>query len=148
MTGCHSEFASNAHGTKGPAIISTSGHAPGRVRIYKGHDFQKASLVWGFPQREPNPYQLEWNDLIDAIRKDKPYNEVKRGTEASLVTSMGRLAAHTGQIVTWDDMLHHDHEFAPEVDKLTMDSPAPLQAGPDGSYPIPMPGLETQREYA
>ena len=33
------------------------------------------------------------------------------------------------------------------VDKLTMDSPAPLVAGPDGKYPVPQPGITTQREY-
>jgi hypothetical protein len=33
---------------------------------------------------------------MEAIREDKPYNEVKRGAKASLVTSMGRMAAHTG----------------------------------------------------
>ena len=36
-------------------------------------------MVWAFPPHEPNPYQLEWDDLIAAIRNDKPYNEVKRG---------------------------------------------------------------------
>ncbi len=94
-----------------------------------------------------NPYQLEWNDLIEAIRQDKPYNEVKRGVEASLVTSMGRMAAHTGRVVTWDDMLNCDHEFAPGVDKLTLDGPAPIQAGSDGKYPVPQPGITTQQEY-
>ena len=108
----------------------------------------KKNLAWAFPQPEPNPYQLEWDDLIDAIRKDKPYNEVKRGAEASLVTSMGRMAAHTGQVVTFDEMLNCDHEFAPDVDKLTMDSPAPLQTGPNGKYPIPQPGIVKDREYA
>ncbi len=76
---------------------------------------------------EENPYQNEWNDLVDAIRNDKPYNEVKRGVEASLVTSMGRMAAHTGKIITYDQMLNGQHEFAPGLDKLTMDSPAPLR---------------------
>jgi len=90
---------------------------------------------------------LEWNDLIDAIREDKPYNEAKRGAEASLVSSMGRMAAHTGQIITFDQILNHEHEFAPDVDKLSMDSPAPLQAGNDGKYPVPMPGLIKKREY-
>ena len=37
------------------------------------------------------------------------------------MTSMGRMAAHTGQIVTFDEMLNCEHEFAPDVDKLTMD---------------------------
>jgi hypothetical protein len=147
ITGCQGGFASYAHGTKGSAVISTSGHTPGRVRTYKGHKMEKADLIWAFPQPEQSPYQLEWDDLIDAVRQDKPYNEAKRGAEASLVSSMGRMAAHTGQIVTYDQALACEHEFAPDVDKLAMDSPAPVQAGPDGKYPVPQPGILKQREY-
>jgi predicted dehydrogenase len=144
---CHGEFASYAHGTNGCAIVSTSAHTPGRVRTFTGQDFADANLTWAFPQPEPNPYQLEWHDLINAIRQDEPYNEAKRGAEASLVSSMGRMAAHTGQIVTWDDILNCEHEFAPDVDKLTMDSPAPLLADADGKYPVPRPGIVKNREY-
>jgi hypothetical protein len=147
MRGCRNEFASYALGAKGAAVISTSGHTPGRVRTYKGHNMTEEALLWAFPQPEESPYQLEWDDLIDAIREDKPYNETKRGAEASLVASMGRMAAHTGQIVTFDDMLNCPHEFAPDVDKLTMESAAPLQIGADGRYPLPQPGVVTDREY-
>jgi predicted dehydrogenase len=148
MEGCHEEFASHALGTKGSAIISTSSHTPSKSRIYKGYDFSsKAKPTWSWPKKEPNPYQLEWNDLIDAIRTDKAYNEVERGVKASLVTSMGRMAAHTGQVVTYDEILNCGHEFAPDLEKLTMDSPAPLLAGADGKYPIPMPGIKKDREY-
>ncbi len=147
MTGCRDEFASYAHGSKGSAIISTSSHTPGRVRTFMGQNLDAANQLWAFPQPEPNPYQMEWEDLTEAIRKDLPYNEVRRGAEASLVTSMGRMAAHTGQVVTFEDMLNCPHEFAPNVDKLDTDPTAPLQAGPDGTYPVPMPGIETKREY-
>ena len=147
IAGCHNEFSSKAHGTKGCAIVSTSSHTPGKVRIFGGHNFAKDDLQWAHPQPEENPYQLEWDDLVAAIREDKPYNEVKRGAEASLVSSMGRMAAHTGQIVTFDQIMNSDHEFAPGIDKVTSpDSPAPLQAV-DGRYPIPMPGVVTKREY-
>ncbi len=149
MPGCYDEFASYAHGTKGSAVISTKSHTPARSRIYKGQKIDsKDDLVWSYGQNEPSPYQLEWNDLMTAIRSDKPYNEVKRGAEASLVASMGRMAAHTGQLITWDRILNCDHEFAPGVDKLTLDGPAPLLAGADGKYPIPQPGKVTKREYA
>jgi hypothetical protein len=104
-------------------------------------------MLWAFPQPEPNPYQLEWDDLVHAIRQDLPHNEARRGAMASLVTSMGRMAAHTGQVVTYDDMLQCPHEFAPELDKLTPDSPAPLQLGPNGKYPLPEPGIKKDREY-
>ncbi len=158
MPGCHDEFASYAHGSKGSAVISTAAHTPGRTRIYKGQMIPRLNgseelppndpnLVWAFPQPEKSPYQFEWDDLTEAIRQDKPYNEVKRGAEASLVASMGRMAAHTGQIVTFDQMFNCEHEFAPNVDKLTMDGPAPLVAGPDGKYPVPQPGIVKTREY-
>ncbi|MHB1038125.1 MAG: Gfo/Idh/MocA family protein [Pirellulales bacterium] len=147
MPGCHNEFASYALGSKGSGVISTSSHTPGKVRTYKGYNLTKDNLIWAFPQPEQSPYQLEWDDLVDAIRQDKPYNEVKRGAEASLVTSMGRMAAHTGQIVTFDDILNCEHEFAPQVDKFTADSPAPVPAGADGKYPVPQPGITTKQEY-
>ena len=85
--------------------------------------------------------------MIQAIRQDEDYNEAERGIEASLVTAMGRLAAHTGQQVSRDEALNHDPEFAPDVDKLTLEGPAPVQADEEGKYPVPMPGLVTGREY-
>ncbi|WP_152054234.1 Gfo/Idh/MocA family oxidoreductase [Tautonia marina] len=144
---CHQEFASYAHGTKGSAVISTNSHTPAKTRIYADQRIDQGEPVWAFPQPEPNPYQLEWDHLIAAIRNDEPWNEVKRGAEASLVTAMGRMAAHTGRIVTFDEMLNHDHEFAPEVDQLTLDSPAPLQLLASGIYPQPEPGRLRDREF-
>jgi hypothetical protein len=58
------------------------------------------------------------------------------------------MAAHTGQVITFDDMLNCEHEFAPHVDKLVLGGPAPLEANAQGRYPIPMPGITTDREYA
>ncbi len=150
IDGCYPEFASYAHGTKGSALISIQGHHPGRCRIFKGQNCNianKTDVVWQYGPNEPNPYQLEWDHLIAAIRDDKPYNEVKRGAEASLVTSMGRMAAHTGQVITRDQILNCEHEFAPDVDKLTPDGPAPLVADAEGKYPVPEPGRKKSREY-
>ena len=147
MAGCKGGFSSYALGTKGTAVISTNSHYPGKVRTYKGHNMNSEDLIWRFPQPEPSPFQLEWDDLIDAIRNDKPYNEVERGAISSMISSMGRMAAHTGQVVTFDDILNCKHEFASNVDKLTNDGPAPLQLGPDGKYPVPQPGILKDREY-
>jgi predicted dehydrogenase len=147
VNGCHNQFFSGVHGTKGAAIVSAAGHTPGRVATFKGHKFTDDQKIWAFPQPEQNPYRLEWEDLVEAIKNDKPYNEVPRGVAASVATSMGRMAAHTGRIVTYDEMLNCPHEFAPGLDTLTLDSPAPLQPGPDGKYPIPEPGIKKDREY-
>jgi predicted dehydrogenase len=147
IPGCHNEFASYAHGTKGSAVISAAGHTPARCRIFKGQNMSRANVVWQGPPSEPNPYQLEWNDLINAVRTDTPYNEVERGVKASLVTSMGRMAAHTGVEITYDDMLNCEHEFAPDLESLTFESQAPVRANADGIYPVPQPGILTTREY-
>ncbi|QDT35485.1 Gfo/Idh/MocA family protein [Thalassoglobus polymorphus] len=147
MVGCHQEFASYVHGTKGSAIVSTSSHFPARSRIFKNQNMTKENQVWAYPDKEITPYQLEWDHLIAAIRDDSEYNEVERGVAASLVTSMGRMAAHTGQIITYDQMLNSEHEFAPNVDKMTPEGPAPVQVNEQGKYPIPMPGIIKAREY-
>jgi predicted dehydrogenase len=148
IDGCKQEFASYAHGTKGSAIISASSHWPSQCRLSSGQN-PRQDVTWRCA-KEPdkdNPYQVEWNELIEAIRQDKPYNEVRRGAEASLVTAMGRMAAHTGQVISRDQILNCEHEFAPDVDKLALDSPAPLQAGPDGKYPVPEPGRKRKTEF-
>lgn len=150
IAGAHGQFASFAHGSRGSAIISWSGHTPSRARIFRGQNnvlSNRQDVAWQAAAQEPNPYQIEWDKLIDAIRNNRPHNEARRGAEASLVTAMGRMAAHTGQIITRDQILNCDHEFAPEVDRLAMDSAAPLRAGSDGKYPVPQPGITTRREF-
>ncbi|HLN32824.1 MAG TPA: Gfo/Idh/MocA family oxidoreductase [Gemmataceae bacterium] len=147
IPGCYQEFASYAHGTKGSAIISSSGHSPAHCRLFKGQNFSSKDLLWRFPSEEPDPYQLEWDHLVEAIRKDRPYNEAKRGAEASLVTAMGRMSAHTGQLITFDQMLNHEHELAPGLDELTMASAAPLLSDSEGKYPVPRPGITKKREF-
>ena len=147
MPGCKQEFASYAHGTKGVGVVSTAAHTPAKCRIYKGQAMTSGAETWAFPQPEPNPYQVEWDDLISAIRNNETYNEVERGVMASAVTSMGRMAAHTGQRITLDQFMNVPHEFAPGIDKLTLDSPSPLPALANGKYPVPMPGLVKDTEY-
>jgi predicted dehydrogenase len=149
MSGCENIYSSYVHGSKGLAVASSSGDCGLPSRIFKGQNPSRSNMLWEskVPQGETDPYQNEWNTLLDAIRNDKPHNEAKRGVEASLVTSLGRMAAHTGQETTYEDMLNCPHEFAPTVDKLTFDSPAPLRAAADGKYPVPMPGINKDQEY-
>jgi predicted dehydrogenase len=149
MNGCNDIYSSYAHGSKGLAVVASHGDFSPPSMIFKGQAQQRSNLLWtskDIPGQQ-DPYQNEWNDLLDAIRNDKPYNECERGVKVSLVSSMGRMAAHTGQEISFDDMLNCEHEFAPNVDKLTMTSASPLVAGKDGKYPIPMPGITRKREY-
>ena len=149
INGCNDIYSSYAHGSKGLAVVSHSNDCDPPSRTFKGQNMQRSNMIWEskINPAERNPYENEWNDLMEAIRHDKPYNEATRGVQASVVTSMGRMAAHTGQEITYEGFLNGQQEYAPGVDKLTMDSPAPLVAGADGKYPIPMPGIVRDQEY-
>ena len=68
------------------------------------------------------------------------------GAYVEVVTAMGRMAAHTGQMVTYDQMLNAN-QFAPGIETLTMESDSPLQPNEDGSYPVPEPGITKATEY-
>jgi predicted dehydrogenase len=145
MDGAGPQYHSFIHGTKGCAIASRSGDCGAPSGTYKDQAAERENRIWISSDRS-SPYQNEWDDLMDAIVNNKPYNEVERGVKASLVTSMGRASAHIGQEVTLEQMLKSDHAFAPDVDKLTKDSPAPLQPDAKGMYPQPEPGRK-KREY-
>ncbi len=149
MVGAANFYSSYAHCTKGSAIVSKHGDCGPPASTYKGQKPDRSQMTWQskVASDQTNPFRNEWNDLIDAIRNDKPFNEVKYGVEASLVCSLGRKAAHTAQEITYEEMLNSEEEYAPGVDKLTMDSPAPVQADADGMYPIPMPGIKKKSEY-
>ena len=66
---------------------------------------------------------------------------------ASVATSLGRAAAHSGQEITFDELLNSEVEYAPDADKWTMDSPPPVKSDEEGKYPIPMPGMIGPQEY-
>ncbi len=149
MTGCESIYSSFLHGSKGSAIGSSHGDCGLPSSTHKDQNASESSLIWRskIPRDQRNPYQNEWNDLVDAIRADKPYSELEYGVYASLTSSLGRKATHTGREMTLEDLLASDQEYAPGADKFTMDSPAPVQADAEGKYPVPMPGIITDREY-
>ena len=134
IEGAHGQFSSYVHGTKGSAIAARSGDCSGPSAIYDNQKFT-GTPKW-ISTDKSNPYQNEWEVLVAAIKNNTPHNEVKRGVAASLTCSMGRMAAHTGQVITYDQILNDPHEFAPLMPLATT-----------GKYPVPQPGIITDREY-
>src|SRR5205814_760542 len=149
INGCNDIYSSYAHGSKGMAIVSKANDCGLPSSTYKGQNPERSNLLWvsKVSPDEQDPYLNEWNDLIDAIRNDKPYNEVPYGVQASVVTSMGRKAAHTGQEITYEDMLNHPVEYAPGIENWTNDSKPPVTHDKDGKYPVPMPGMKNDKEW-
>ena len=140
ITGCWDIFSDFAHGTKGSAVLMEN-LAAAKSRIYKGQSQTSEKLVWRCQGETVDPYQREHDLLFDAIRNGKPYNEAKRAAETCLVSIMGRMAAESGKVITYDDALASDLELAPGLEQLTsLDAPAPVAPDAGGKYPVPIPG--------
>ncbi|RMF96072.1 MAG: twin-arginine translocation signal domain-containing protein [Planctomycetota bacterium] len=143
MVGCWSTYSDYAHGTKGAAVLMTNLSQP-KTRIYNNLRMTDDALVWRYEEREPNPYVVEWQELLDAIRQDKPHNESQRAAKANMVALMGRMAAHTGQFVTIEQAEQSTFQYVADIDHLTFDSEPPIVEGPDGIYPCPVPGVSKE----
>jgi predicted dehydrogenase len=136
---CYAVFSDFAQGTKGSAILMADLSAA-NPRFYNNHIQTPANQTWRYDGPTPNPYQVEHDLLFDAIRNNKSYNETERSAKACLVALMGRMAAHSGQLITWDQAMASDLELAPNLEKLTWDSDAPVMPDAQGRYPMPVPG--------
>jgi len=139
MNHTRTDFATYIHGTKCAAQFSGDIHAA-TVHMYKDQRIERKNLAWTPEKDRYSPWQYEWNDFIDHIRNDKPHNELKRAVYSDLTTLMGRAACHTGQTVTWDEMMKSNFQFCDYLDELNYDSPPPIKADENGKFSVPMPG--------
>jgi myo-inositol 2-dehydrogenase / D-chiro-inositol 1-dehydrogenase len=139
MDGTWGFFGDVIHGAKGSAVL---GEGIGQPRIYKGHQPTAANVIWEYKGPTCNHYQREHDLLFDAIRQDKPLNETDRCAKAAMTGILGRMAAESGKLVTWDEALASNIELAPGLEKYTMDSAtAPVMPDAQGKYPVAVPGM-------
>ena len=133
------EFATFIHGTKCAAQFSGRTHAA-TVHLFKGQRIENDNIAWTPTKDAHSPWQYEWNVFIESIRKDRAHNEIKRAVYSDLTSLMGRAACHTGQMVTWDEIMESRFQFCEYLDDLSYDSPAPVKADLNGRFPFPIPG--------
>ena len=112
--------------------------------IYKDQHTASTNVAWKPKREKINPWQAEWNDFLDAIRNNKPYNEARRGALSNLAAIMGRAAVHSGKVITWDEAMNSKFQFCPNVASLTTETPAPVHADANGRYPVPTPGVSVE----
>jgi len=140
MNGCWQTYSDYAHGSKGSAITMAALGQP-KCKIYKSQNMVPEDMIWEYGKDEPNPYRVEWQLLLDAIRQNKPHNEARRAGEAEVVALMGRVATHTGQMVTWDQIMNCNFQFMKDIDNLTFETDPPIEPAQNGIYPPPQPGI-------
>ncbi len=143
IANCYNDFATFVHGAKCAAQFSGNIHAP-TVQMYKDQRIAANNVDWKPEPERVNPWQAEWNSLLDDIRNDRPHNEARRAAYSTLAAIMGRAAVHSGKIITWDEIMASKFSFCPNVAGLTQDSPAPIQADKNGRYAAPVPGQYTE----
>ncbi|MBI5822009.1 MAG: Gfo/Idh/MocA family oxidoreductase [Verrucomicrobia bacterium] len=136
--GCYNEFATFAHGTRCAAQFSGNVHAA-TVHTYNDQRIANDNIAWQAEKEACGPWDAEWRDFLDAIRKNQPYNELKRAALSNLVSLMGRAAVHSGRIVTWEEATSSTFRFC-DVDALTPESKPPFMPDAQGRYPAPIPG--------
>jgi predicted dehydrogenase len=143
IRGCHNEFATYVHGTKCAAQFSGNIHA-GTVHIYKDQRCSLDNIGWRAPKETLTPWEAQWTNLQEAIRKNKPFNEGKRAAYSNLADIMGRAAVHMGKVITWEEAMNSNFQWCPNIDNLTKDSEPPIKADAQGRYPVPIPGQWTE----
>jgi hypothetical protein len=53
---------------------------------------------------------------------------------------MGQISCYTGLEVTWDQINQSDFAYPPKPEDCRDDMEPPTRPGPDGSYPVYVPG--------
>ncbi len=138
MTGCHDFFGDVIHGSKGSAVL---GEGITKPRLFKGHKPTSANVAWDYKGAPCDHYQNEHDLLFDAIRSNRPYNEVERSAKSCLAAIMGRMAVESGKLITWDDALNSNAQLAPGLEEITsLNARPPVMADLSGQYPLAVPG--------
>ena len=121
IAGCANDNTATMYGTKGTA----------RELGFAGMPNIRGENNWRYSGPRPNMYQLEHDELFASIRSGNPLNDGVRLAHSTMAAIMGRMAAYTGEEVTWEAALNSNENLVPE--KLEWDMALPVM-------PIAMPG--------
>lgn len=119
IEGCYNENADYILGTDG---VITIGRSP--VPRIEGKN------NWTWSGQKYDMYQREHDVLFASIRDNKPVNDGKRMSTSTLLAIMGRMAAYTGQQVTWEQALNSQEKLYPEHLDWNGSLPVPPRAQP------------------
>lgn len=124
-TGCYDEYSSIVHGSKGKASIMG-------CRIWGETNWRS--------QANGDPYQIEHNKLFAAIRSGTPINNGDYMVKSTMIAVMGQISCYTGKAITWEEINNSDFFYPPKPEDCRDDMEPPVKPGPDGTYPVYIPG--------
>jgi myo-inositol 2-dehydrogenase/D-chiro-inositol 1-dehydrogenase len=99
---CYNENSDYIIGSEGTCTI---GRGP-RPKI-------EGKTNWTWSGQPYDMYQREHDVLFASLRKGTPINDGKRLATSTMLAIMGRMAAYTGQQVTWDQAMNSQESLVP-----------------------------------
>ncbi|MBX9681862.1 MAG: Gfo/Idh/MocA family oxidoreductase [Gemmataceae bacterium] len=121
QTGCRSDLGSYVSGSRGSATLSERR----RGLVVKNADGERA-----YDGPTANMYQVEHNELFASIRNGRPINNGEYMAKSTLMAIMGRMAAYTGQQVTWEQAMESRQDLTPARYDWDLQLPVPPVAVP------------------
>jgi myo-inositol 2-dehydrogenase / D-chiro-inositol 1-dehydrogenase len=107
---CSGGVTDTIYGTKGVCKI-----LPGKSQEIKG------AKNWHYEGERPDMYQVEHDELFSSIRKGKPINDGVWMAQSTMLAILGRMAAYTGQMISWDEAMNSEETLCPE--KIEWENP-------------------------
>jgi myo-inositol 2-dehydrogenase / D-chiro-inositol 1-dehydrogenase len=92
--------------------------------------FIKGKENWRYKGPKADMYQIEHNELFAGIRSGKLINDGEWMAHSTLVGIMGRMAAYTGQEITWEQAMNSQEKIVPDELDWKMKLPCPPMAMP------------------
>jgi len=137
-------YQATVHGSKGGAFLGESVGDPRFVEDWNAFkEGKNPKVFWAPSTRGNNSYQTEHDRFFKAIRDGAEWNEMDRGIDATFTAILGRMATETGLMVTAEQAWTSTHQYAPNIDKLTLDGDSPFMPDENGDYKIAIPGKAT-----
>jgi myo-inositol 2-dehydrogenase / D-chiro-inositol 1-dehydrogenase len=118
----------NAYSDTSDYVIGTSG--TGKITGWSA-PIITGQNSWRYRGPKVDMYQNEHNELFASIRSGNPIDDGPWMTHSTLMAIMGRMAAYTGQEITWDKALNAQEKLVP--DSLDWNMKLPIA-------PIAIPG--------
>jgi len=114
----------------------------GTANLYDGIRNHNGKLLWKFDGKDQsNSFQVEHDRLFDAVRSNTSINNTEYGAYSTLTAIMGRMAAHSGQVVTMDEALNSEALLQKDIEDWTE---APVVPNDQHIYRYPKPGMRNE----
>jgi len=102
-------------------------------------DFKGNKIYSHNRENNPNPYQVEHDELFAAIVKGEyKFADAENGAKSTMTAILGRNATYSGKVITWDEALNSDINLMPNT--LAWDAMPKVLPNADGYYPFAIPG--------